>query len=47
MFHDLSEPEMRKIIDQARAERSREIARLFAALFRRKPKTPSSVAAIG
>ncbi|MBY4894573.1 hypothetical protein KUL25_17580 [Rhodobacteraceae bacterium N5(2021)] len=47
MLHDLAEPEMRKIIDQARAERSREIARLFAQLFRRRAKTDLSVAATG
>lgn len=44
MFEDLSQPEMRKVINQARAERSREIARLVARLFRRRSQRTSSVA---
>ena len=47
MFHDLAEPEMMKVINQARAERSREIARLFAVLFRRSTAPKSSVAVNG
>ncbi len=47
MFHDLPEPEMMKIINQARAERTREMARLFAKLFRRPAPQPSSNAVNG
>lgn len=47
MFHELSEPEMQKVINQARAERSRELARLFALLFRRRPVATPSVAVAG
>lgn len=47
MFHDLAEPEMQKIINQARAERSREMARLITSLFRRRPATKASVAVAG
>lgn len=47
MFHDLAEPEMMKIINQARAERSREIARLVRRLFRRSAQADASVAVNG
>lgn len=47
MFHEYAEPEMTKIINQARAERSRELARLFAQLFRRRPTRMARVAANG
>lgn len=47
MLHDLAEPEMQKVINQARAERSREMARLFARMFRRTPRVASSVAVTG
>lgn len=47
MLYDLAEPEMQKVINQARAERSREMARLFAKLFRRRPQTASSNAVTG
>jgi hypothetical protein len=47
MFHDLAEPEMQKIINQARAERSREMARLLASFFRRRTQSKSSVAVAG
>ncbi|QXT39737.1 hypothetical protein [Gymnodinialimonas ceratoperidinii] len=47
MFHDLAEPEMQKIINQARADRSREMARLIAAAFRRLAHRKSSVAVAG
>lgn len=42
MLHDLAEPEMQKVINQARAERSREMARLFARMFRRAPRDTSN-----
>lgn len=47
MLHDLAEPEMQKIINQARADRSREMARLIARVFRRRATAVSSVAANG
>lgn len=47
MLHDLAEPEMMKIINQARAERSREMARLIARVFRRRPRADVSVAVNG
>lgn len=47
MFHDLPEPEMVKIINQARAERSRELARLVRLIFRRPAPEPSSNAVNG
>lgn len=47
MFHDLAEPEMMKVVNQARAERSREMARLFGRLFRRAVAQPTSVAVNG
>ncbi|WP_224816934.1 RSP_7527 family protein [Hasllibacter sp. MH4015] len=47
MFHDYSDPDMIKIVNQARAERSREMARLFRRLFRRDTPVRSGVAASG
>ncbi|WP_461426650.1 hypothetical protein [Gymnodinialimonas sp.] len=47
MLPDLAEPEMMKIINQARAERSREMARLIARVFRRRAKADTSVAVAG
>lgn len=47
MFHDLAEPEMIKVINEARAQRSREMARLFALIFRRRPKAAPSNAVTG
>lgn len=47
MLYDLAEPEMQKIINQARAERSREMARLIARVFRRRAPAASSVAVTG
>lgn len=47
MFYDLAEPEMMKVINQARAQRSREMARLFRKFFRRQSPQPKSVAVTG
>lgn len=47
MLYDLAEPEMQKVINQARAQRSREMARLFARLFRRRTQATPRVAVTG
>lgn len=47
MLHDLAEPEMMKVVNQARAERSRELARMISKLFQRRPSEDGSVAVGG
>lgn len=42
MLHDLSDPEMMRVINEARVERSREMARLIKRLFLRRAKNASS-----
>lgn len=35
MLLDYTDPKLRRVMDEARAQRSREVARLFGLLFRR------------
>lgn len=47
MFPVLHASEMQSIMNKARAERSKEVARLFAVLFRRRRSAPTSLAVTG